>query len=101
MEITDTAAISTANVIMTSRVSVKPGFCANGIQPLYDTVFRQEFQVPINRTQADSGHPLSYNLIELSRGRVGCQFAELFQNHLTLPGISLWFFSGQRYLLRL
>jgi len=76
--------LDTTNMLMIVKIRVKTSFFATGMEFPNGTGINQQFQIAIDRAQADLWKSFSHNLIHDSGGRVGTEFLQLFQDHLSL-----------------
>jgi len=61
MEIIRPVTVNTAYVGMLARIAVKAGFRAANVQLLNDVILYEEFQIAVNRSQANFGQSLTHN----------------------------------------
>jgi hypothetical protein len=83
------SASNTPNVRVAGRVSVIPALRPGGFQLLNRALFRQDFQVSIDRAEAYTWKPMPYDSIHLVRGRMGVDLLDFLQDDPALPGHSL------------
>lgn len=76
-------------VVVLPRVAVESGLGTAVVEFLDHPHLGHQFQIPIDRRQADFRQPPADNLKQPYRGRVARNTPQLFKNHLPLQGVSL------------
>jgi len=76
-QIVHPAAMSTADMVVTIRDTIEPGFVLAGVQFLDEPSPRQQIQITVHSSQTDVGKSLPYYLIQGRRRRVRLEFLQL------------------------
>lgn len=82
--IIDAVALDAINVIMVSRIPVKPFLSATDLQFLDHAGLGKDFQVPVHRCQADPGQFLFDPFVQFICRRVAFALAQFVENDLAL-----------------
>jgi hypothetical protein len=97
MNIVDSAAAHTAQMVVTRDIGIETGLGAREFQLSNDSGPRQQFQIAVNGTQTDFGDPPPDNFVKRNSRRVRLELLEFFQDDLPLSGTALkWFGSHRR-----
>ena len=84
MYIVDPTAIITSDVVMRAGIAIKSFLLAACFKFFDNAAFRQEFQVAVNRTQADAGQSLPDHIVQFAGSGMRRNFSEFFHKNLPL-----------------
>ena len=71
VHILNTIAADAADMIMALRISIEPLLLAPHLQFLNHSGFGEDLEIPVHRTEADTGKPLTDHLVNLVCSGVG------------------------------
>jgi hypothetical protein len=83
------SAVDAADVLMMLDIAVEPGLTPAALQPLDHARLRKLVEIPIDRPEADAGHPPADDIEQVRRGGMGGEAAEFLEDQLPLSGVSL------------
>jgi hypothetical protein len=97
MNIIDSTASHTAQMVVARDISIKTGLRAREFQLSNDACPSQQFQIAVNGPQTDFGDPPTDNFVKRNSRRVRLELLELFQDDLPLASTALKWFGFHNY----
>jgi len=82
--VVDPTASIASNVVMRAGIAIKSFQFTPGLNFFDNTAFRQEFQVTVNRSQADAGQSLPDPIVQFAGSGMRRNFSEFVHKNLPL-----------------